>query len=251
MISRKIVAAGVAAAAVCAGAAGAIAATATNERKKAEAAVLSDAAKRLAVTPSELRDALAKAQDAQLDAAVKDGRLTQAQADAMKKRRSESGTVLGMPGGPGHRGGPGGPHGPRGLGGPGGFAEAAATALGLERDELFEQLRDGKTLADVAKAQGKSLSAVKAAVKKSVTAKLAEGVKDGRLTDAQRDAILERFDGHFDRFASGKGPFGRGKGGRGFGHPGHGGPLPAMPGAGAQNENGSSLAPLAPQVDAS
>ncbi len=233
MITRKIALAATATVVACAGAAGAIAATATDERKKAETEILSDAAERLDVAPSELRDALAKAQDAHLDAAVEAGRLTQEQADRMKERRSQSGTVLGMPGGPGHRGGPRGHHGPRGARGPGGFAEAAATALGLERDELFSQLRDGRTLAEIAKAQGKSLADVKAAVKKSVAEKLDAAVKDEKLTDAQRDEILERFDAHFDRFASGERPFGRGKGGRGFG-PGHGGP-PPMADEGAQN----------------
>ena len=42
--------------------------------EKDEQAVLSDAAKRLGVSPGDLESALGKAEDAQLDQAVKDGR---------------------------------------------------------------------------------------------------------------------------------------------------------------------------------
>ena len=59
------------------------------------------------MSPSELRDALAAAQDDQLDADVKAGRLTQEQADAIKAHRKEAGSVLGGPGILHHRGGPG------------------------------------------------------------------------------------------------------------------------------------------------
>src|SRR5215213_882039 len=90
--------------ALAGGAAGAVAAT--TEEKAAEQTVLTDAAKRLGVGADALRDALADAEDAQLDAEVKAGRLTQEQADAIKEQRSEMGTVLG----PGKPGGPDGPH---------------------------------------------------------------------------------------------------------------------------------------------
>lgn len=221
MISRRLAIASVATVAIAAGGAGAIAATVKDDRKEAETAILSDAAKRLDVSPSELRDALGKAQDAQLDRAVKDGRLTQAQADAMKERRAESGLVLGGP-----HGGPRGHHGPGlGMRGGAGMVAAAAKALGLSQAELFEQLRDGKTLAAIAKAQDKDLDDVKSATKAALTRTLDAAVKDDKITDAQRDRVLERFDEHFDRFASGEGRMGRRFGGRGHGGPGmDGGP---------------------------
>jgi len=245
MITRRIAAVTTAAVVVAAGGAAAIAATVKDDRKAAESAILADAAKRLDVAPSELKDALGKAQDAQLDQAVKDGKLTQAQADAIKKRRAAEGTVLGLgphggpggPGGPGrgfgHRGGPGGP------GGLFGVADDAAKALGLTRAKLFEQLRSGKTLAQIAKAQDKDLADVKATVKAAVSKRLAAAVKDGKLTDAQRDHILGEFDEHFDAFASGKGRMGRGPGpggpgGPGFGPGGHG------PGDGPTGQSGPS-----------
>jgi hypothetical protein len=181
-----------------AGAGAAIGATTGDKGKQAEDSILSSAAKQLGVAPNKLRDALGAAEDAQLDQAVKDGDLTQAQADAIKKMRQQSGRVLGIP----HPGPPGGPgferHGFRGglrAGpgpgpGPGGELGAVAKALGISVDDLFSQLRSGKSLADVAKAKGKSLDDVKKAAKDALSTQLDQAVKDGKLTRSQADDIL-------------------------------------------------------------
>jgi hypothetical protein len=236
---RRIVAVTAAGAIVAGGAGAAIGATTGD---KAEKEVLADAAKRLDTTPEKLRAALGAAQDAQLDKAVKAGDLTQAQADAIKARRQKSGRVLGGPGGP-RLGGPGGPgpdgRGHRGPGGRGGgpILDDAAKALGLTRAKLVEQLRAGKSVADVAKAQGKDLAAVKSAVKAAEKARLDKAVKDGRLTQAQADEMLAHFDEHLARFdeAGGLCPEG-GPGGRG----GHRGPPPP------EGENAPGEYPVAP-----
>jgi hypothetical protein len=188
---------------------GAVAAT----QDDPEQSILDDAAKRLNVTPKALEDALRAAEDAQLDQAVKDGRLTQEQADRIKERRARNGHVLG--GRFGHHG-----RGRFDHGGPGRAIDAAATALGLSRGELFERLRSGKSLADVAKAQGKDLADVKAAVHEEIAAGLAQAVKDKRLTQDRADEILRRFDERFDTFAQRSRPdrF-RHRGGFGPGHP--------------------------------
>ena len=98
---RTILIGGLAASLVGGGAA--LAARGGDDGRKDEQAVLSDAAKRLGVTPGDLESALGKAEDAQLDQAVKDGRLTQQQADEIKKHRQRSGRVLGGPGRPPRR----------------------------------------------------------------------------------------------------------------------------------------------------
>jgi hypothetical protein len=213
----------VSAAVLAAGAGGGAAIAATSggdERQKAEASILDDAAKRLNVTPEALKSALGAAEDAQLDQQVKDGKLTQEQADAIKKARAQSGTVLGGPavhgpGGPGFRGGPGGKGG-FGFGfdlgglrfhaGAGGALDAAATALGLGRDDLLAKLRDGQSIADVAKAQGKSLDDVKSAITAAVTKELDARVKDGKLTDGQRDKVLSTLKDHLDDLVTLKPP---------------------------------------------
>jgi hypothetical protein len=202
--------------AVGAGGGAAIAASGGDDRKQAEQSVIDDAAKRLNVTPEALRSALGAAQDGQLDQAVKDGKLTQDQADAIKERRAKGGSVLGGPGAGGPHGGRGGPgfgpgHGGPGHGGPGhggprlmfklgpgGALDAAASALGLDRAQLITKLRDGRSIADVAKDQNKSLDDVKKAITNGVTKDLDEAVKDKQLTSEQRDKVLERLGAQLD-----------------------------------------------------
>jgi hypothetical protein len=205
MRRRHIAVVAAAGALVVGGAGVAVATSRSDEAKQREDAVLSDAAKRLDVQPSELRDALAKAEDAQLDADVKAGRLTQAQADLIKQRRSEAGTVLGGPG----PGGPGfGHHGPGGhfelgraaRGGPGDLMKAAADALGISEARLFSELRGGKSLAAIAKAHGKSFDDVKAALKAALKKHLDEEVAEGDITRAQADEMLARMTEHLDDF---------------------------------------------------
>ncbi len=200
MSTRRIAVIAVSGALLAGGAGVAIAAVSKDDDKKAEQAVLDDAAKRLGVTSDKLRDALSAAESAQIDQAVKDGKLTQKQADAIKARRTQSGRVLG--GGPLGGRGPGGP-GMHRFGGPGsrghGRALGAvgldlAKALGLTRDKLHEQLRAGKSVADIAKAQGKSLADVRSSLKADAKAQADKAVKAGDLTRKQADELLSRLD---------------------------------------------------------
>ena len=215
---RTRIAAIATAGALAAAGTGVAVATSADDAKEREQAVLQDAAGRLNVDADELRDALAAAEDAQLDAEVKAGRLTQAQADAIKQMRDRSGLVLGGPG-PGH--GPGGPgFGFRGdhRGGPGEVVGAAAKALGITEEQLFRKLRNGRTLQQIAKAEGKDYADVKAAIRTAVKTELDAAVKDGKLTQQQADGMLEHLTEHLDE--------GRVFGGRGPGGPGFHGPPP-------------------------
>jgi uncharacterized protein (DUF433 family) len=189
MSARRIAAIALAGGLLAGGTGAAIAAVNKNDGKQAEQAVLDNAAKRLNVTPEKLREALSAAQDAQLDQAVKDGMLTQKQADAMKAWRKQSGRVLGE-----HFGGPRGSRGP-GFGlHRGGIVLDLAKALGITRQQLHDQLRAGKSVADIAKAQGKSLDDVRAAVKADAKQRADKAVKDGDLTQAQADELLSHLD---------------------------------------------------------
>jgi polyhydroxyalkanoate synthesis regulator phasin len=167
----------------------AVATTTSDDPKERENAVLADAAERLDVEPGELRDALADAENAQLDADVRAGRLTQEQADAIKRHREDAGLVLG-PGKPFFHGGPELALRFRHPGGSFELLDAAADALGIERDELVERLHDGKTLEAIAKAEGKSVDDVRKAVRDSLRKQLDEAVDDGDLTREQADKIL-------------------------------------------------------------
>jgi hypothetical protein len=156
-------------------------------------AFLDDVAKRLNVTRDQLDAAIKGAAEARIDAAVAAGRLTQEQGEAAK-RRLQNGVPLLGPGGFGHKfGGPGRFGGARGAG-----LDGAAEYLGLTEAQLHEQLHSGKSLADVAKAENKSLDGLKAAIKSGITAKLDRAVKNGRLTAAQRTKILADLDARID-----------------------------------------------------
>ncbi|HVF79383.1 MAG TPA: hypothetical protein VNA28_13890 [Solirubrobacteraceae bacterium] len=209
MGGRRIAAIALSGALVAGGTGAAIAAAGKNDGKQTEQAVLDDAAKRLDVTPEKLREALGAAVDAQIDAAVKAGKLTQEQADKVKAARKQSGRVLGPFVGPGllhKRFVPGGPHGPAGprMGMRHGLLDDIATALGTTPAKLFAGLRSGKSFADIAKANGRSLADVRGAVKASVMTRLDKAVKDGDLTRKHADEMLANVDEKLRAIESGK-----------------------------------------------
>jgi hypothetical protein len=185
----KLVVAGAAVAAVSV-AGGAIAATKALTPKQERQAIINDAAGQLGVSPQKLTDALKQALKNRVDAAVKDGRLTKAQGDRLKQAIDKGDApLLGLGRGRLDRDQHG--FGFRGKGGFGhhnpfraGF-ESAAKYLGLTEAKLLEQLRDGKTLAQVAKAQGKSVDGLVNAMTKDAEAKIDQAVKNGKLTEAQ------------------------------------------------------------------
>jgi hypothetical protein len=232
-IKRRI-AIGAAGLAVVAGGGGAYAASQSGDDEGKE--YLEDAAKRLNVSPDRLEDALQGAFADRLDDAVKEGRLTKEQADRIKERVRERGGVPPFPGGPGGFGGPGRAFHHHG-GGPikAGF-DAAAKYLGLSKAQLREQLSEGKSLAQVAKARNKAVDGLKDAIKDAAKKELDKAVSDKRLTDAQRDRILSHLDEMVDRvvdrsphrmrFRGPHGPDFRGGPDGPDGPPGFGGPPP-------------------------
>jgi len=190
---------GAAGAAVAAGAAGAAYGVTQSSRDSERQAFLNDAAKRLNVSPDKLSAALKGAFSDRLDAAVKAGRLTQQQADAIKQRLAQKG---GLPffGGPHRFGGPhggpffGGPHGGPFFGG----LDAAANYLGLTDQQLGDQLGSGKSLAQVAKDKGKSVDGLKGAIRDSLKSRLDQAVNDKRITKDEEDRILSNLDSRLD-----------------------------------------------------
>jgi hypothetical protein len=121
----------------------------------------------------------------------------------------------------GRRGGPG--CGGFGRGMMGGFGgqwttfDTVADTLGLTPVELFTDLHGGKTLEEVAEAQGVEMEtiqdALEAAREAAMRERIEQAVEDGEMSQEQADWMLEGLE-------SGYGPMGRG-----FGH-GRGGRLP-------------------------
>jgi hypothetical protein len=196
---RRAVAGAVAVAAI-AGAGGAVAATKLGSPKEESQAVVNDAAKQLGVQPGALSDALKKALENRVDAAVGAGELTKAQGDELKSR-IESGDVplFGFP----RRGF--GPDGPHGLG----KLDAAATYLGLTEAQLRAELDGGKTLAQVAKDRGKSVDGLVDALVADLKQHLDEDVSSGRITKAQEDSFLADARRRLADGVNGKRPEGR------------------------------------------
>jgi hypothetical protein len=190
----------------------AYAATQADTPQARSQAIVDDAAGTLGVAPAKLSDALKKALENQVDAQVTAGALTQAQADAIKKGIEDGtqplfGGVRGGPGGPGDFGEHFG-HRAEGFGlfgGPGLAAgvDEIATYLGLKPDELRTQLESGKTLTDIATAQGKTVDGLKSAITDAVTKRLDAAVTAGKLTTDQEHNLLTGLAARLDDMVNG------------------------------------------------
>jgi hypothetical protein len=187
------IAAAVAAAGLTVGAGAAVAATQSTPQQQS-AALVADAAQQLGVSSDKLTSALKQALENQVDAALSAGRITQARADQLKAD-IESGQLplLGL------RGGHGGDHGP----GHGADLSTAASYLGLTAGELRTSLESGKSLADVATAQGKSVDGLVAALVDAAKQRLDADVSAGRITDAQRKAMLTDLEARITNLVNG------------------------------------------------
>jgi hypothetical protein len=199
--SKRMVVVAATTLAVVGGGAAAVAATGSGSRGSD---FLDSVAKHLGVSPQKLKDATKAAAIDQVNADLAAGRITQAQADALKKRIEAGDGVLGAPGGPGFGHGPGGPGGPGGgrpgLARPAIANEIAAAAkyLGLTEADLRAKLRDGQSLADVAKAQSKDVAGLKTAILDAAKTDLDKAVADKKLTQSQADDIYNALKSHID-----------------------------------------------------
>jgi hypothetical protein len=205
---RKITV-GAAALVAVAGGGAAVAANQLSPKQESQA-VVSDAAGQLGVSADKLTAALKQALKNRVDAGVKAGRLSQAQGTELKQRIDAGELPLfGLGGGPGfHR------HFGRGHG-PGDELAVAASYLGVSQSSLRSSLEGGKTLAQVATSEGKSVDGLVAALVKAEKQEWAEAVKAGRMTAAQRDAMLPGLEQRMSELANGTGGPGR----HGFGPP--------------------------------
>jgi polyhydroxyalkanoate synthesis regulator phasin len=188
-MSRKLIVLGTALLAVIIVGAG-IAATKALTPKQESQAVIDDAAKQLGVSPDQLSNALKQALKNRVDEAVKNGRLTKAEGERIKQAIDDGAAPLfGL--GPrrfhkhGHFGFRHHGHGPfeQGL-------ETAADHLGITRAQLMTELRDGKSLAQVAQAHGKSADGLVNALLDQAEQKLDRAVKNGRMTEAEKKEML-------------------------------------------------------------
>jgi hypothetical protein len=193
---------------------------------------IADVARAKGVDVQKVIDAVITAQTESLSQAVTAGRFTQAQADTLlanlrltlpsqlQTKWVGFGPGTGEPGiGRGGRGDRGMGHG--GIGGA--SLTTIATALGVAEADLRTELQAGKSIADVASEKGVALQTVVDAVIAGQTTALSQAVANGRITQAQADAMLAQARANLPNLLELKGGFAFG--GRGLG----GGKWPGAP----------------------
>jgi len=172
-------------------------------------------AEKLGIGEDDLRSAMTEAQQDITDEQVAEGRLTAEQGERLKERIEDKGFL-----------------GPRDRFAIGAHVrhhngrlvlEATATVLAMEPEDLVGELKDGKTLAEVAKEQGMPLDQFTTELLAQVEQELAALVAEGKITDEQAKAALERIKENIDRIVNAQpGPCGFGgprRGPGGFGGP--------------------------------
>jgi polyhydroxyalkanoate synthesis regulator phasin len=167
-------------------------------------AVIDDAAAQLGIEPSELSAALKQALENRIDEAVEDGRLTEEQADELKERleASEYPLLRGLGVlGRGFHGRPG--FGPFGHVGRFALLETAASYLGMRESELRAELRD-KTLAEIAKEQGKTATGLVQQLVATQTKRIDDAVADGRITEEQAAELKAELDERMEALVNGE-----------------------------------------------
>lgn len=171
-----------------------------------EGKTLAAIAKENGVAEKKLKAFLIKEETARIDEGVKAGRLNADQAKTMKKDLDKR--VSDMINGkmPMHRG-----HGP--MHGHGLLNNQELLALlKTDAETLKSQLKDGKTLAEVAGEQGVSEQELKTLLISQITARIDEGVKNGRITADKAQEAKANLDERVSGMINGKMPMHRGHG---------------------------------------
>ena len=180
--------------------------TPTPTRQQAADEVLSRFAGNLGVDVARVREAIKQTAVQYVDQALAAGRITQEQATAAKERinSGELGRLGFGPLGLGAHGFDGPKLERRGPGGPGvlrgavGVAhEALAQFLGVSAEQLKTEL-DGKSLAQVAAAHGKSADQLKQFIVSEAETRLNAAVGAGRIDQAQATQMLDALKANVD-----------------------------------------------------
>ena len=222
-------------------------------------------AQNLGVSVDKLKGALKDTAKQEIDKAVADGKLTADQAQKLKDAL-DSGTNV--PLGPGFGGrmpggrGPGGmapngtapngtapngqarPMGPGGFGGimgiiPGATNEIAGF-LNITPEQLRQDLQNGQSLSDLAKAAGKTTDQLKSFLTDEATKQIDAMVASGKITQDQGAKMKQAFTGNLDPVINGKLP----QGGMPFAGPRHGGARPNGQNQQTPSQSGGSGASL-------
>ena len=160
---------------------------ATNQRD----AFLSQLATNLGVTVDKLKGAITQTETQTIDQAVKDGKLTQQQADNLKQGIAQGKEPFGFFGGSGF-GGPGGRGGEAMRVGRGDAVQALANLLKKQPADVMTLMRSGKTLAQILQENNLTEDQVKAEMVSIAQKQLDAAVASGKLTKDQETQALDK-----------------------------------------------------------
>ena len=139
----------------------------------------------LGISVEEYDAAVEQAREQVVGEALDEGWLTEEQAERMQERFEQ---------GPGGRMGGGFMKAPRGFMGRGGSSliGVAAEALDMSFEDLHAELQDGKSIAEVAEAQGVDTQDIIDTYLAQLEENLTQAVEDGKITQNQADWMLEQ-----------------------------------------------------------
>jgi hypothetical protein len=91
-------------------------------------------------------------------------------------------------------------------GGHGAIVSAVTGYLGLTAQQLGTDLRSGETLAQIATAQGKSVSGLEQVIEAAVKSRLDQAVAAGKITSQREQLILSRMPAKLDKLVKSSHP---------------------------------------------
>lgn len=159
-------------------------------------------AQRLGTTVDKLQQAAKDARTDAINQAVKQGLITQAQANRLLQNQNAKpgiGPFIGPPGNGFGRGARRGFQNGMQFGKRVGFLgsdvlEAAANALNMQPADVTNALRSGKTLADLAKSQNVDPSKVQTAIANAIKSDIDRAAKDGLITQDRANMLKSQVD---------------------------------------------------------
>ena len=152
----------------------------------------------LGVDQSKLNSAYTSAVDQTVDQAVKDGKLTQAQGDKIKKAAANGfkGGIAGNAHAKGTKTGAKVATAKKSL------VDAASKALGISTTELTTDLKAGQSIADIAKAKNLDIATVKTSILASIKTDLDTAVSKGKLTQDKADKAYQTASTNIDKLVN-------------------------------------------------
>jgi DNA-binding transcriptional MerR regulator len=157
---------------------------------------LAQAATSAGKTVKGLEDAIFADAKANLDQAVTDGKLTaEKEAQILQRLRDKVDEIVNRTGPPA-RAKAGKPGKQKGAAALRSAVQATATYLGLTVDQIREQLKAGKSLAQVAVASGKTVAGLEAAIVADAKTVIDKLVADGKISAERGQKYLERIQAH-------------------------------------------------------